>query len=107
MVVKGRSGAPSSALLCAARPADDPEVQEAQAGYPYSKQVSASWFRLGFPLAYWSDILETLSVLIALGYAADLRLAQAFDWVMDKQDKHGRWKLENALVGKIWYRAKW
>ncbi|NTU78441.1 MAG: hypothetical protein HGA45_03415 [Chloroflexales bacterium] len=74
----------------------------AQASYPFTDHVSASWFRLGFPLSYWSDLLETLAVLVALGYGPDSRLAATYRWLLDKQDAEGRWKLENTLNGKMW-----
>jgi hypothetical protein len=74
----------------------------AQANYPFRDHVSANWFKLGFPLSYWSDVLEALTVLAALGYGRDPRLAAAYRWLADKQDAQGRWKLENTLNGKMW-----
>jgi hypothetical protein len=74
----------------------------AQANYPFTGKVSSSWFKLGFPLSYWSDVLETLAALVALGYGGDPCLAPAFQWLMSKQDAQGRWQLENALNGKMW-----
>ena len=43
-----------------------------------------------------------LGVLVALGYGSDPHLAEAWRWLLDKQDAQGRWKLENALNGKMW-----
>jgi hypothetical protein len=74
----------------------------ATATYPYSGKVSASWFKLGFPLSYWSDVLETLAVLVALGCGADPRLEAAMHWLLNKQDAQGRWTLEHGLNGKMW-----
>ena len=74
----------------------------AQANYPYKNKVSAAWFKLGFPLSYWSDVLETLGVLAALGFGSDARLAGAQRWLLDKQDAQGRWMLENTLNGRMW-----
>jgi hypothetical protein len=74
----------------------------AAADYPYTKQVSSTWFKFGFPLSYWSDVLETTAVLVALGYGSDTRLANAFKYILSKQDAQGRWKLENSLNGKMW-----
>lgn len=74
----------------------------AKADYPYTEKVSSAWFKLGFPLSYWSDVLETLAVLTALGYNGDPRLAEAYRWLLGKQDVQGRWKLENSLNGKMW-----
>jgi hypothetical protein len=74
----------------------------ANADYPYTGRVSPTWFKLGFPLSYWSDALETLATLVALGYGADLRLRNVHRWLLSKQDTSGRWKLENSLNGKMW-----
>ena len=76
----------------------DPAV----ADYPYTERVSSTWFKFGFPLSYWSDVLETTAVLVELGYGDDPRLANAFQLILSKQDAQGRWKLENALTGKMW-----
>lgn len=74
----------------------------ALADYPYTDKISSAWFKLGFPLSYWSDVLETLRILAALGYGADARLERAYAWLLDKQDAQGRWKLANGLNGKMW-----
>ncbi|MCB0058937.1 MAG: hypothetical protein KDE45_17995, partial [Caldilineaceae bacterium] len=58
--------------------------------------------KFGFPLSYWSDVLETAAVLAELGYGGDSRLAPAIALILGKQDAHGRWKLENALNRKMW-----
>ncbi len=74
----------------------------AAADYPYTQRVSSTWFKFGFPLSYWSDVLETTAVLVDLGYAGDPRLANALQLILGKQDAEGRWKLENTLNGKMW-----
>lgn len=74
----------------------------ARAAYPYTKRISTTWFHLGFPLSYWSDVLETLAVLVALGYGGDPRLTDAIHWLLNKQDAQGRWTLEHGLNGKMW-----
>ena len=74
----------------------------ALADYPYTEKVSATWFKLGFPFSYWSDILETAAVLVQAGYGTDPRLAGLFDLILRKQDAQGRWRLENSLNGKTW-----
>jgi hypothetical protein len=76
----------------------DPAV----ADYPFTKRVSSTWFKFGFPLSYWSDVLETTAVLVEAGHGGDPRLANAFDLILSKQDDRGRWKLENSLNGKMW-----
>ncbi|MCI0519406.1 MAG: nitrogen fixation protein NifH [Chloroflexi bacterium] len=74
----------------------------AAADYPYSERVSSTWFKFGFPLAYWSDVLETAAVLAAAGHGRDPRLENALRFIKGKQDAQGHWKLENALSGKMW-----
>jgi hypothetical protein len=64
--------------------------------------VSSTWFKLGFPLSYWSDVLETLANLAALGYGQDPRLEGAWEWLLEEQDDQGRWPLQNSLKGKMW-----
>ena len=76
----------------------DPAV----ADYPYTQRVSSTWFKFGFPLTYWSDILEATAVLTELGYGDDPRLSNAIQLILNKQDAEGRWKLENSLHGKMW-----
>jgi len=74
----------------------------ATADFPHTERISSAWFKFGFPLSYWSDILETTEVLVDLGYGNDPRLAKVFELFLNKQDSQGRWKLENSLNGKMW-----
>lgn len=74
----------------------------ATADYPYTERVSTTWFKFGFPLSYWSDVLETTAVLVDLDYGRDPRLANALGFIRSKQDAQGRWKLEKSLNGKMW-----
>lgn len=74
----------------------------AAADYPYTRRVSTTWFKLGFPLSYWADVLENVAVLVNLGYGNDPRLENALEFILSKQDDQGRWKLANSLNGKMW-----
>lgn len=74
----------------------------AVADYPYTERVSSTWFKLGFPLSYWSDVLEVAGLLVEAGASADPRLAGVLELIASKQGPGGRWKLENALTGKMW-----
>jgi hypothetical protein len=77
----------------------------AKADYPMgwgNTRPSSSWFRLGFPVAYVSDVLQNLEVLVELGYGADPRVAPAIGWLLDKQDDRGRWRNQYAYNGKTW-----
>ena len=72
------------------------------ANFPHTERISSAWFKFGFPLSYWSDILETVEVLVDLDYGKDPRVASVFQLILSKQDNQGRWKLENSLNGKMW-----
>jgi hypothetical protein len=74
----------------------------AEADYPYTERVSSTWFKLGFPLSYWSDVLEVAGLLVELGYGNDARAQPALRFIADKADSQARWKLENSLNGKMW-----
>jgi hypothetical protein len=72
------------------------------AGYPYTKRISSTWFKFGFPLSYWSDVVEIVEVVARAGHGDDSRLAAAIDLVISKQDDQARWTMENSLNGKMW-----
>lgn len=76
----------------------DPAV----ADYPNTERVNSTWFKFGFPLSYQIDVLETTSVLAELGYGNDLRLVNALQFILSKQDRNGRWKMEKTPNGKMW-----
>jgi hypothetical protein len=63
---------------------------------------SRSWFKLGFPSGYVTDVLQNLEVLAELGQGDDPRLESAFAWLSAKQDGLGRWRNEYAYNGKTW-----
>ena len=63
---------------------------------------SSSWFKFGYPIGYITDVLQNLEVMTALGQAQDLRLANALELVISKQDNQGRWLLEYSYNGKTW-----
>lgn len=76
----------------------------ATAMYPmgYSAKPNRSWFKFGFPIAYVTDVLQIVGVLVGLGYGRDPRLQNALELVRSKQDEQGRWKLEYTYNGKTW-----
>ena len=47
-------------------------------------------------------MLQNVEVLVKLGFGNDPRLTNALNWVHDKQDDEGRWKLEYSYAGKPW-----
>lgn len=68
----------------------DPATADYPMGYGTTKP-SSSWFKLGFPSGYVTDVLQVLEVLSELGYARDPRLQHALDWLIDQQGPDGRW----------------
>jgi hypothetical protein len=48
---------------------------------------------------YQSDALEIMEMLTRLGYH-DNRMRDALKLIKSKQDKKGRWKLENTFNGR-------
>jgi hypothetical protein len=76
----------------------------ADADYPmgWSEKPNRSWWKFGYPIFYTSDMLEILEVLSALGFAADARLDNAFQLLLEKQVDQGRWPLEYTYNGKTW-----
>ncbi len=77
-------------------------VDPATADYPagYSDKPSRSWFRFGFPVFYVTDVLQTAEALTEAGYGGDPRLNPTYDFILNKRDKAGRWKLEYHYTGK-------
>ena len=66
----------------------------ASGGYPAPGGPSPLWRKLGFPLAYASDVLEALEVLLRLGAGRQPSFQAAVDVVASKRDGAGRWALE-------------
>ncbi len=77
----------------------DPSTADYPMGYGNTRP-SASWFRLGFPSGYVTDVLQVLEVLSELGRAGDPHLTPALDWLVGLQDGEGRWRNRYAYNGK-------
>ncbi|MCE5259821.1 MAG: nitrogen fixation protein NifH [Chloroflexi bacterium] len=78
----------------------DPAAADYPAGY--AAKPNGSWFKPGMPIGYVADVLQILEALSALGFGADPRLQNAFDWLLSKQDAQGRWLMEYTYNGKTW-----
>jgi len=78
----------------------DPAAADYQMGYGNSKP-NGSWFKVGFPSGYVTDVLQVLEALCEAGAAGDPRLGPAIDWLLAQQDDHGRWANRYAYVGKM------
>jgi hypothetical protein len=79
----------------------DPAV----ADYPMPRgntKPNNSWYKLGFPSGYVTDVLQNVEVLCDLGLGRDPRLSRAIELVLRKQDGDGRWKNDYAYNGKTW-----
>ena len=79
-------------------------VDPATAAYPcgWTSKPSASWWKLGFPVFYVTDVLQIGEVLAALGHGTDARLGNLVGLIRQKQDSAGRWSLEYDYANKTW-----
>ena len=68
---------------------------------PDNKKPNGSWFKLGFPSGYVTDVLQVLEALSDAGAAGDPRLDHAFDWLAAQCDSRGRWANRYAYGGKL------
>jgi hypothetical protein len=74
----------------------------ARADYPTATRASPNWFKFAYPLAYISDLLHILEVLIEAGHGDDPRLDEALGLVRSKKDSQGRWRMEYSYNGRMW-----
>jgi len=79
-------------------------VDPATAAYPcgWTSKPSTSWWKLGFPVFYVTDVLQIGEVLAALGHGTDARLGNLVGLIRQKQDSAGRWSLEYDYANKTW-----
>lgn len=79
-------------------------VDPMTAAYPtmYNEKPNGSWWKLGFPTFYCTDLLQLAEALTVVGYGNDLRLKNSLEFINSKQDEQGRWKLEHDYAGKTW-----
>jgi hypothetical protein len=78
----------------------DPAVADYPMGWGNTKP-NGSWFRLGFPSAYVTDVLQVLEALVEAGAGRDPRVGHAVEWLLEQQDDHGRWANRYAYAGKM------
>jgi hypothetical protein len=78
----------------------DPAAADYPMGYG-NATPNGSWFKLGFPSGYVTDVLQVLEALCEAGAGGDPRLDAAVDWLLAQQDEQGRWANRYAYVGKM------
>jgi hypothetical protein len=78
----------------------DPAVADYPMGYGNTRP-SGSWFRLGFPSGYVSDVLQVLEAACAAGLGHDPPLTHAVEFVLANQDDHGRWTNAYDYRGRL------
>ena len=75
----------------------------ALADYPrpsFSNRPNGSWFKLGFPVGYVTDVLQVVEAVVEAGAGADPRLDHAVEWLLGRQRPDGRWANEYAYERK-------
>ena len=104
-----------SSMPAAARPAGAAEVMASAAQHLLAHDYlsdgekagltengwESDWLKFGFPSFYESDLLEALDALAEAGYAREARYASLLWLVLEKQDRQGRWTLENSFNGRM------
>lgn len=78
----------------------DPALADYPMGYG-NTTPNGSWFRLGFPSGYVTDVLQVLEAVCEAGAGGDERIDAALDWVLAQQDERGRWANRYAYAGKM------
>jgi hypothetical protein len=79
-------------------------VDPLSSNYPsgWNEKPSGNWWKFGFPVFYVTDLLQNVEALVRLGLGKDPRLANALQYIRQKQDAAGRWPLEYSYTGKTW-----
>jgi hypothetical protein len=72
-----------------------------RADHHNNKIINKGWLLFSFPWFYNYNILRGLDVLTKLGYSQDKRLDDAVKVLLGKQQKDGKWILENSPNGRI------
>ncbi len=63
--------------------------------------ADASWLRFSFPVRWHYDVLRGLDYFRSAGCAPEPRIAGAIELVRAKQQRDGRWLLENTHPGAV------
>jgi hypothetical protein len=68
---------------------------------PLEYREKPGWLRLGFPLSYNSDALESLRALAAVGEPRRAEYEPALEVVRDAADDSMRWTMRTSFNGKM------
>ena len=63
--------------------------------------VNPAWLQFSFPTHWHYDVLRALDYFRSVGLMPDPRMAEAIDLLRSKQQRDGRWLLENMHPGKM------
>ncbi|MEM5774090.1 MAG: hypothetical protein AAGU05_03740 [Anaerolineaceae bacterium] len=69
---------------------------------PYEQKPNLSWWKLGFPVFYITDVLQLTESILANLRVYDERLGAVLKLILDKRDEQGRWNLEYKYGSKTW-----
>ena len=72
-----------------------------RADHHNNKIINKGWLKLSFPWFYNYNVLRGLDILSKLGYTKDKRLDDAVKILSGKQQKDGKWILENSPNGRM------
>lgn len=65
--------------------------------------IDMAWTRFSYPTRYFYDVLRGLDYLRCSAVKPDERVAEAIALLNDKRDADGRWLLENAHPGAVYF----
>jgi len=68
-----------------------------------SKIVDGKMTRFSFPTRWRYDVLRALDFLQGYNVPKDERMNEAFELVLKRRDKDGKWKLQNRHSGKTFF----
>jgi len=63
--------------------------------------IDPAWTQFSFPTRYQYDVLRGLDFLRSADAEPDERCADAIELAESKQDREGRWPLENTHPGRV------
>lgn len=68
--------------------------------------INPDWLQFSYPTRWYYDVLRGLDYFRAAGSHQDERMSEAVDIVRSKQQRDGRWLLENTHPGKVHFQLE-